>query len=180
MAGLQLDCSRSRSASSNVSIIPSVSSGCLLITLKPFHMYIISCNERKEAVCMCAWVYFLVCVCVCAKLYQHWNGQLEGTGGLIAPGFANSKLLSWRRLPRYLLLKHWHIPEDTRQHERRLKPTGVGSSLLRAVNPLRGVVFPDSSTSGSAQKGRCVSFILPLTNMDLRLTAEQNTTLTKR
>lgn len=146
MVGLQLDCSRSRSASSNVSIIPSVSSGCLLITLKPFHMYIISCNERKEAVCACVCVCFGVCVRACAKLYQHWNGQLEGTGGLVTSGFANSKLLSWRRLPRYLLLKHWHVSEDTGQHERRLKPRP-------SINPLRAVVFPDSSTSASTEKG---------------------------
>lgn len=44
------DSSSVRSASTNVCIMPSVSSGRLLIILKPFHMYIISYNEAVNDV----------------------------------------------------------------------------------------------------------------------------------
>lgn len=66
-----------------------------------------------------------VCVSVCAcahlMLYQHWDGQLDGAVGLVAPGFTDSKLLCWRRLPRYLLLEGRDFPADTGREKTNVK-----------------------------------------------------------
>lgn len=71
------DSSRVRSASVKVCIMPSVSSGRLLIILKPFHMYIISCDQTGITVWRLRVKHTACCVkflCVCVELYQHWHG----------------------------------------------------------------------------------------------------------
>lgn len=60
----------------------------------------------------------------CSAFYQHWDGKLDGLGGLVAPGFTNGKLLCRGGLPCNLLLEGRHDPEDA-EGERRFVATSV-------------------------------------------------------
>lgn len=130
---------RARSASTKVSIIPLVKSGRLRIIVKPFHMYIISWNGKnaEPRYFQATSIFNRYCHLLLRyglKSYQHRHREPCWAAGFIAPGFADSKLLSRGGLSCYFLLKCWHLSEGERTEKKHSQWNHL-ESYLWAVCP---------------------------------------------
>ena len=96
----------------------SVCSGLFPTIVKPFHTYIISCeNQEKtrlwfETVSWFCWFPESSRVCACS--YQRRDDQLHRAGGRVSLGLLCWKLLCWNRFPSDPNSETIHLPTSHR------------------------------------------------------------------